>query len=67
MSNDFRISYSVKDKNIKEMFQTCPIDAEEYECFKEEKMNKVLRERLLNKSKLPKEFKKEDLDSKLLI
>ena len=28
MSNDFRISYNIKDKTIKEMFQTCPIDAE---------------------------------------
>lgn len=35
MTSDLRISYSIKEKVIKEMFQICPVDAEEYECVKD--------------------------------
>jgi len=35
MTSDLRISYSIKEKVIKEMFQICTVDAEEYECVKD--------------------------------
>lgn len=44
-----------------------PIDLEEYDSFREDKINKLLRERLMGKSKLPKELNKDDLRSKTQI
>ena len=48
----------------------CPlhtIDSEEYEAYREERLNRVIREKVAAKSKLPKQFKKEDLSNKLAV
>ena len=62
-----RVVYSVKDRSVREMCPLCPIDLEEYDAFKEDKMNKILKERLVGKSKLPKELLKNELCSKARI
>ena len=41
------------------MCKTYPIDAEEMDCYKDDRINKIMRERVLVKSKLPKEISKE--------
>lgn len=49
------------------MCQLAPIDVEEIDSFKEDRMNKIIRDKIATKSKLPKEFSKEDLNSKQTI
>jgi hypothetical protein len=41
--------------------ELAPIDAEEYDSFKEERINRLVREKMVGKSKLPKEIAKRDI------
>jgi hypothetical protein len=62
-----RVVYNVKERAVRELCQLSPIDVDEYDAYKEERMNRLMKEKLQGKSKLPKEIKKSDLTSKQTI
>jgi len=58
------VFYVVKEKGFREMCDIFPIDVEEYECFKDEKMNKYIKDKVASQYKYPKEITKYDLINK---
>ena len=59
-----RVVYTVKERSVRELCSLSPIDLEEYGPFKEDRVNKLIKDKLIGKSKLPKQIQKEDLSSK---
>jgi hypothetical protein len=60
------IEYNVKEKTVRELNEVVPIDNEEYEWHKEDKLKTILRERVSANYKLKpsKDITKEDLINK---
>lgn len=56
----------MKDKGVRDLAEIVPIDIEEYECHKEDKLKNLLRERVhVNYKLMPsKDFTREDLVNK---
>lgn len=63
------IEYYVKEKGVRDLAEIVPIDSEEYECHKEDKLKNLLRERVSANYKLKpsRDFTREDLVNKELI
>ena len=56
--------YTIKERSVKELCELAPVDAEEYDSYKEERINRLLRDKMVGKSKLPKEISRKDLTEK---
>lgn len=45
---DNKVFYIVKEKGFRDLCDIFPIDIEEYECFRDDRINKLMRERVLS-------------------
>jgi hypothetical protein len=60
------VIYVIKEKGSRDLCDLVPIDIDEYDCYKDEKVNKLMRERVAAQFKHSKEITRNDLINKEL-